>query len=1128
MDPGGVAHSLEGKQLTDDIKLKELAPFSKMLLSDGVRNGLQKTGFIYPTAIQATSIPMGKSGIDLLVQSKSGTGKTLIFCVIILEAYRSDLAEPQSLIVAPTREIAVQIEMVLNQIGGCCTGFRAVSVIGGLDVADDRKRLQGAKAIVGTPGRLLHLIQNNVLNTSKMRLLVLDEADKMYTQSFRQDLRRIQNALPEKRQTIACSATFCDGLDEELAKIMRNPLLISTEERATLLIGIKQFAYEIPEQKTSILEMRSKLEALRYIFGRIAFKQCLIFAGSQSRANSYCNYLEKEGWPCELISGAQDQKTRLERFHKFREFKTRIIITTDLMSRGVDSEHVNLVINLELPTDMVTYLHRIGRAGRFGSHGIAINFVASEKDRCTLTRLISRIGSGMNVLQFPPKNVAQTEDTEYDFWDFSNFDKHAKCFGLFGFEALAPLASQDHSLLSDTLENKENQSDNIFNSTSSIDTNTFRVDSKDSALNIQDNLLERPECQQQISPSHNLTVESRQGSSQQLPSSNTIDDASSIAADSLRSSQQDISRYQSILMQKAAIPTLFEFLVDPNSSDSKGDDTKDGEIKKKPKIDLFDDYKKAVLTNSDSSVKDTESKDIGVPATSNKIAAYKSMLIDQLERKSPVENKHDIYSDYANFNADENSSSLSQDTCSHEIDKATFILSVATPSKMQDSIEEYTNTTTTSDIQNLRYKTDSQDDVSEIKHFTSPAHHNQPNSMIPDVVPPSQRLLNVPYNAQQYHNLTVNVGAQIEIPPQQPHQALHSPNSPAMSDSVIHSPDDDQSATISAPASLNSQSNSERGGSSGFNERNTTSASSGIVTSDTEPDEYIENGYYTSSEENYTSSEEAGSGYSYEIDPALLFPMKKRRRRVIGSDYTEGEDEEEYEDENDGEDSDGEVEEDDKSENDEENDKSGEYEDVAHGQNDKGNDGVNDGNEADDDEEKTYNAQSGNENIHANGADELKDEAMMRKGIPETSEPKAQASVDFNNVNKTFGKKRDTHFTKRVKKSHSQRDAEAKCNADSSKYNAYYSGDYDAAHTRWMEIYWTQVKQIQDYVKMTLEARKRKEEKNEERKFDEEAIEKENIEEDNIDEDHIEDENVDEEHIDDENVNEEKVDENEK
>uniref|UniRef100_A0A1I8MVG3 RNA helicase n=1 Tax=Musca domestica TaxID=7370 RepID=A0A1I8MVG3_MUSDO len=843
MEGKGLAHNLESATRTDDIRLKDLAPFSKMLLSEQVRKGLHQAGFMYPTVIQATAIPVGKSGIDLLVQSKSGTGKTLIFCCIVLEAYTSEIKEPQSMIVAPTREIAVQIEDTLNSIGKFCPGFKAVCVIGGMDVGEDRKRVQGAKAIVGTPGRILHLIQNEVLNTSQIRLLVLDEADKMYSNTFRQDLQRIRNALPNRKQTLACSATFEDNLDMELAKIMKNPLLVSTEERATLLVGIKQFVYELPEQKTSILEMQLKLDAVRHIFRRLAFKQCLIFAGSQSRADSYRNYLEKDGWPCELISGAQNQKTRLEQFRKFREFKTRILLATDLMARGVDSEHVNLVINLELPPDSVTYLHRIGRAGRFGSHGVAISCVASAKDHQTFKKLISEIGTGMKVLKFPKETESDKE--QRDIWNFSQFAEDINYFGLYQTDPpmpKAPLASQDNVSLTPSLsENKENLSNNTSSiQQSSIDTNTFLVNSKDSAVNMPQ-LTESSQvpnkCKQNdaVTPLQHSNVDilntpcdSHNDSTHQLITSNTIDDASSIAADSLRSSQQDISRYQSVLMQKSAIPTLVEFLVDRQSSQY---------TPTKRNQDLFDAYTEEVLNDDrdPSEPLQAETTVDGPVLNSTKLAQLKSLLIDKPVVKSPIKENIDLYSDFDNFKEDESSISVSDD-----VDKQTFIMSVTTPSIQQDSLEELRNnssdlypatdqTTVTTDSHELAIK--------EPKHFPSPAHNHMPG-FIPDIIPGPDAQT----SKQQRQKLSINVTAHIEIPPYQSPPNSVSPLVNALENNREEpSP---SSTTDSSVATLSNQENDEQlsgseteqsgGNSSGFDEKTSTSGSSGIDTSEPE------------------------------------------------------------------------------------------------------------------------------------------------------------------------------------------------------------------------------------------------------------------------------------------------------
>ncbi|XP_065361134.1 probable ATP-dependent RNA helicase DDX20 [Calliphora vicina] len=882
MDTKGIAHKLDAKERTDDVRLKELAPFSKMLLSEPVRKGLHTAGFMYPTVIQATAIPVGKSGMDLLVQSKSGTGKTLIFSTIVLEFYQSDLREPQSLIVAPTREIAVQIEEILNEIGKYCAGFRAVCVIGGMDVAEDRKRLQGAKSVVGTPGRILHLIQNEVLNTSQISTLVIDEADKMYTQTFRQDLQRIRKALPNRKQTIACSATFIDNLDKELAKIMKNPLLISTEERATLLVGIKQFVYELPEQKTSILEMQLKLEALRHIFGRVAFKQCLIFAGSQSRADSYRNYLEKDGWPCELISGAQDQKTRLENFRKFREFKTRILMATDLMARGVDSEHVNLVINLELPVNVVTYLHRIGRAGRFGSHGLAISFVSSEKDQRNFKKLITEVGTGMKVLKFPLKD--QPEKNPRDLWNFGEFEEDANYFGVYQSDIqklLAPLASQDNITLTSSLsDNKENLTNNISsNQQSSIDTNTFLVNSQDSALHVPNLSSEQLNAQQIMlspsnnedciedlpplgtpppppNPSENLNTagESHNSSSHHLLTSNTIDDASSIAADSLRSSQQDISRYQSVLMQKSAIPTLVEFLVDRHSSQ----DSQTKDCEPCTKIDLFDAYTKEVLNNNESFTEPAVTVDEPL-MSSNKLAQLKSLLIDKPDEKSPTNNVHDLYSDFANFQEDDISTSVSED-----IDKQTFILSVATPSVQQDSFSELQNNS--SDLYPATDETNISMGDKEPKHFPSPAH-NQVTEFMPDLLAGQMQKNKPPQQHQKLQQkLSINKTAQIEIPPYQSPPNSVSPLVNALQNNENNSSPTSESSSDSATSPQdevldNSGSDIERSGNtSGFDEKTSTSGSSGIESSEhnnTEERPQQIPVYYTSSEdESYESDDE--------------------------------------------------------------------------------------------------------------------------------------------------------------------------------------------------------------------------------------------------------------------------------
>lgn len=504
----------------------------------------------------------------------------------------SNEPHPESLILAPTREIAVQIEDILKKVGFYIPSFKVVSVIGGLDVTDDRKKIQGSKCIVGTPGRILHLIQNKVINLSNISLLVLDEADKLFT--FK-ELNEIISHLPTRKQVISCSATFCNNLDKKLSKFMKNPLFISTEKKATVLLGIKQFIYQIPEEstKTSILEMTAKVEALKNIFNKISFKQSIIFTNSQSRAESYKTYLGKEGWTSDVITGAMDQTDRLEIFKRFRTFQTKILVSTDLMSRGVDSEHLNLVVNLDLPENEAKYLHRIGRAGRFGSQGISITIISSKKDEDKLKKLLNAISNGMRVLQFP----VEKDDKSLNFWELTEEDEKSLEYSL---------AEEQEVTLepSPTCEDENvNVNTQTYNIIAPSDSNSEHL--LEFTMDRNENLS--PSLLQQLHPI----------------SSNTIDDASSIAVDS------------EILKSQIDAQNVLELLIDPPKNLGK---------KKKP-VDIFDDYRNTVENGNE--LESSSEEDTCEPTDSNSliISNVKKLLIDN--SKKPI--KKDIFSEYENL-----------------------------------------------------------------------------------------------------------------------------------------------------------------------------------------------------------------------------------------------------------------------------------------------------------------------------------------------------------------------------------------------------------------------------------------------------------------------------------------------
>jgi superfamily II DNA/RNA helicase len=290
----------------------------------------------------------------------------------------------------------------------------------------DRRKIQQSKIVVGTPGRVLHLIRNEVFNTSCIQTVVLDESDKLTEKGhLGDDVLKILKSIPQKVQLIATTATVTNEMETSLKKLMKNPIGITPKQEAPVLLGIKQFVDEIPGSDENIKVMLAKIEELKRIFSRVPFKQCLLFTDSQMKTISYGNYLLKAGWQNEVINASLDQSKRMEVLEKLQKFTCRILITTDLMARGIDLENVNLIINLDLPSDCCTYLHRIGRAGRFGSYGISITFVSGEKEMEKFKEILGEIGGAeISVLKFP-------KDTIPNLWNFQceHREEERKIFG---------------------------------------------------------------------------------------------------------------------------------------------------------------------------------------------------------------------------------------------------------------------------------------------------------------------------------------------------------------------------------------------------------------------------------------------------------------------------------------------------------------------------------------------------------------------------------------------------------------------------------------------------------------------------------------------------------------------------
>lgn len=419
-------HNLQDERpRTEDVEFDRSLRFDQMFLSEPVVRGLSRNNFVTPSPIQARAIPLGRLGLDLLVQAKSGTGKTLVFSVLILEAHNPDVPFPQSLTIVPTREIAVQIEKVLNRIAYSIANFRAQSFIGGLDVAQDRKNLQNCSAVVGTPGRVWHLIKSGLLNMSNIKILVLDEADSLISGTLQGDVDQIIKAVPKKRQTLVCSATFYKNRDRELLKYMNEQFIgVTPKKEVPVLHGIRQFVRELPEAKDNIKEMMAKINELNSIFKKLPFSQCLLFTNSQTKAESYSSQLTRIGWPTEVIRGGQEQRVRLKTVENLKQFRCRILSATDVIARGIDAENVNVVINIDVPVDNSVYLHRIGRAGRYGTQALAITLTAKAKDTERFRKILFDIGGNdMFVYQLPKEELEE-------LWNFDDYrdDRYPKFY----------------------------------------------------------------------------------------------------------------------------------------------------------------------------------------------------------------------------------------------------------------------------------------------------------------------------------------------------------------------------------------------------------------------------------------------------------------------------------------------------------------------------------------------------------------------------------------------------------------------------------------------------------------------------------------------------------------------------
>ncbi|KAI4549174.1 hypothetical protein MG293_001504 [Ovis ammon polii] len=395
------AHDISGPRTrTGDVLLAEPADFESLLLSRPVLEGLRAVGFERPSPVQLKAIPLGRCGLDLIVQAKSGTGKTCVFSTIALDSLVLENLSTQILILAPTREIAVQIHSVITAIGIKMEGLECHVFIGGTPLSQDKTRLKKCHIAVGSPGRIKQLIELDYLNPGSIRLFILDEADKLLEEgSFQEQINWIYSSLPASKQMLAVSATYPEFLANALTKYMREPTFVRLNSSDPSLIGLKQYYKIVNSYPLAHKIFEEKTQHLQELFSKIPFNQALVFSNLHSRAQHLADILSSKGFPAEYISGNMNQNQRLDAMAKLKQFHCRVLISTDLTSRGIDAEKVNLVVNLDVPLDWETYMHRIGRAGRFGTLGLTVTYCCRGEEENMMMKIAQKCT--INLLPLP-------------------------------------------------------------------------------------------------------------------------------------------------------------------------------------------------------------------------------------------------------------------------------------------------------------------------------------------------------------------------------------------------------------------------------------------------------------------------------------------------------------------------------------------------------------------------------------------------------------------------------------------------------------------------------------------------------------------------------------------------------
>eukprot|EP01041_Mallomonas_annulata_P000760 gene760-1447_t len=358
--------------VTDDVDV--ISSFDSMGLKEDLLRGIYAYGFERPSAIQQRAIKPIIQGRDVIAQSQSGTGKTAVFSIGILQILDTTSNETQALTLSPTRELAEQTQKVLLALGDFMN-VQCHACIGGKSIGEDLRRLDyGVQVVSGTPGRVYDMIRRKSLRTRNLKLLVIDEADEMLNRGFKEQIYDIYRYLPPTTQVVLVSATLPQEVLDMTSKFMNDPVKVLVKRDELTLEGIKQFFVAVEREEW-------KFDTLCDLYDTLTITQAVIFCNTKKKVDWLAQKMRDANFTVSAMHGDMPQKERDAIMEEFRSGGSRVLIATDVWGRGLDVQQVSLVICYDLPNNRELYIHRIGRSGRFGRKGVAINFVKNDDIR---------------------------------------------------------------------------------------------------------------------------------------------------------------------------------------------------------------------------------------------------------------------------------------------------------------------------------------------------------------------------------------------------------------------------------------------------------------------------------------------------------------------------------------------------------------------------------------------------------------------------------------------------------------------------------------------------------------------------------------------------------------------------